>query len=67
MSQQTRPIEYRRCARCGHHVRPERMVKGFGRDCATFLGLIGDTVDTGHDGPDLLDLLAAVMAGRHDM
>ena len=33
------------------------MVKGFGRDCAAQLGLTGRTVDTGHAGPDLLDLL----------
>jgi hypothetical protein len=34
------------------------MIKGYGRDCATQLGLVGRTVDTGHAGPDLLDLLA---------
>ena len=34
------------------------MVKGFGRECATQLGLIGRSVDVGHDGPDLLDLLS---------
>ena len=34
------------------------MVKGFGRDCAKQLGLIGGSVDVGHDGPDLLDVLA---------
>jgi hypothetical protein len=33
------------------------MVKGYGRDCAAHLGLIGRTIDTGHVGPDLLDLL----------
>jgi hypothetical protein len=33
------------------------MVKGFGRDCAALLGLIGRSVDTGHTGPNLLDLL----------
>ena len=49
--------EMRRCPRCGHLTRADRMVKGFGRDCATQLGLIGRTVDVGHDGPDLLDLL----------
>jgi hypothetical protein len=47
----------RRCPRCGHLTRADRMVKGFGRDCAAQLGLIGRTVDVGHDGPDLLDLL----------
>jgi hypothetical protein len=56
-----RPVaEWRRCARCGKKTRLERLIKGFGRDCATFLGLVGDTTDTGHDGPDLLDLLATV-------
>ena len=34
------------------------MVKGFGRDCAAQLGLVGRSVDIGHEGPDLLDLLA---------
>ena len=34
------------------------MVKGFGRDCAAQLGLIGGSVDTGHEGPDLFDVLA---------
>jgi hypothetical protein len=33
------------------------MVKGFGRECATRLGLVGKATDTGHEGPDLLDLL----------
>lgn len=35
------------------------MINGFGSDCARFLGLVGDTVDTGQDGPDLFDALAA--------
>jgi hypothetical protein len=48
----------RRCARCGHPTRADRMVRGYGRDCAALLGLTGRTVDTGHAGPDLLDLLA---------
>ncbi|WP_045740883.1 hypothetical protein [Actinoplanes rectilineatus] len=47
-----------RCARCGKKTRAERLVKGFGRDCATFLGLIGSAPDTGQDGPDLFDALA---------
>lgn len=34
------------------------MVKGFGRDCAAQLGLTGRAADVGHEGPDLLDLLA---------
>ena len=33
------------------------MVKGFGRDCATQLGLTARSIDVGHEGPDLLDLL----------
>jgi hypothetical protein len=51
-----RPLK--RCARCGHPTRADRMVKGFGRDCAALLGLIGGTVDVGQSGPDLLDVLA---------
>jgi hypothetical protein len=47
-----------RCARCHKRVRPDRLVKGFGRDCAEFLGLVGSTVDTGQGGPDLFDVLA---------
>ena len=34
------------------------MVKGFGVDCAERLGLLGDTVDVGQDGPDLFDAYA---------
>jgi len=33
------------------------MVKGFGRECATQLGLVGRTVDVGHEDPDLFDVL----------
>ncbi|WP_430792026.1 hypothetical protein [Actinoplanes sp. G11-F43] len=33
------------------------MVQGYGRNCAAAMGLIGGTVDTGHSGPDLLDLI----------
>jgi len=51
-----RPLK--RCARCGHLTRADRMVKGFGRDCATLLGLVGGTTDVGQRGPDLLDVLA---------
>lgn len=51
------PAAMRRCPRCGHLTRADRMIKGYGRDCAAQLGLIGRTVDTGHSGPDLLDLL----------
>ncbi len=49
--------ELRKCPRCGHPTRADRMIKGFGPDCAAQLGLTGRTVDTGHSGPDLLDLL----------
>jgi hypothetical protein len=35
------------------------MVQGYGRDCAAQLGLLGRSIDTGHAGPDLLDLLRA--------
>jgi hypothetical protein len=52
------PVVLRRCPRCGHLTRADRMVKGFGRDCAALLGLTGRSVDVGHHGPDLLDLLA---------
>jgi hypothetical protein len=52
------PVPLRKCPRCGQPTRADRMVKGFGRDCAAQLGLTGRTVDTGHAGPDLLDLLS---------
>ena len=51
------PAPMRKCPRCGHLTRTDRMVKGYGRDCAAQLGLIGRATDTGHSGPDLLDLL----------
>jgi hypothetical protein len=47
--------EMRRCARCSKPARADRMIKGFGRDCATRLGLVGETVDVGQEGPDLFD------------
>jgi hypothetical protein len=47
----------RPCRRCGHPTRVDRMVQGYGRNCAAVLGLIGGTIDTGHSGPDLLDLI----------
>jgi len=47
----------RQYPRCGHPTRADRMVKGFGRECATQLGLVGRSVDVGHDGPDLFDVL----------
>jgi hypothetical protein len=36
------------------------MVKGFGRECAAQLGLVGGSVDVGHEGPDLLDVLGEI-------
>jgi hypothetical protein len=45
------------CRRCGTPTHPERLIKGYGRSCADLLGLTGSTADTGHEGPDLLDLL----------
>lgn len=48
------------CARCGHRTRVDRLVYGFGEDCAAKLGLVVATprlrthVQT---GTDLLDLL----------
>ncbi|GLY06822.1 hypothetical protein Acsp01_72010 [Actinoplanes sp. NBRC 101535] len=47
----------RPCRRCGHLTRVDRMVQGYGRNCAALMGLIGGSVDTGHSGPDLLDLI----------
>ncbi|WP_231956906.1 MULTISPECIES: hypothetical protein [unclassified Actinoplanes] len=53
-----RPMERMRpCRRCGHPTRVDRMVQGYGRNCAALMGLIGGTVDTGHTGPDLFDLI----------
>ncbi|MGA5300366.1 hypothetical protein ACPCHT_10580 [Nucisporomicrobium flavum] len=60
------PVEMRRCPRCGHLTRADRMVKGFGRDCAAQLGLTARSVDTGHVGPDLFDLLAEEPADACD-
>ena len=51
--------QWRRCPRCGHPARADRMIKGYGRDCATALGLTGRTATVDQDGPDLLDLLGA--------
>ena len=51
------PVAVGRCRRCGKIARLDRMVQGYGRDCAEQLGLVGGTVDVGQDGPDLLDLL----------
>ncbi len=42
----------------------ENLVQGtFGPDCARLLGLVGATVDTGQDGPTLLDLLDETARG----
>ncbi len=52
----------KRCARCWKITAPENLVQGtYGPDCARLLGLVGDTTNTGHDGPDLLDVLAETM------
>lgn len=48
----------RRCARCFKLARADRMIQGFGSDCASRLGLVGETVDVGQDGPDLFDVMA---------
>lgn len=48
----------RRCVRCWKLTAPENLVHGYGPDCARLLGLVGDTTDTGHTGPDLFDVLA---------
>jgi hypothetical protein len=58
--------EMRRCPRCGHPTRADRMIKGFGPECAVQLGLVGRTTDTGHDGPDLLDVLAEAEDDKTD-
>ncbi len=47
----------RPCRRCGHPTRVDRMIQGYGRNCAALLGLVGGTVDVEHAGPDLLDLI----------
>jgi hypothetical protein len=53
------PYEMRRCARCGHQVRADRMVAGrYGSDCAEQLGLLSNAPDVGQDGPDLFDAYA---------
>jgi len=38
-------------------VHPDRLRGGYGPECARVLGLTGSTLDIGHEGPDLLDLL----------
>ncbi len=52
-------IAKRPCRRCGTPTNPSSMVNALGPVCAAMLGLTGSTLDIGHEGPDLLDLLAA--------
>lgn len=49
----------RPCARCGQPTSVQTLRNGVGPVCASLLGLTGNTSDIGHEGPDLLDLLAA--------
>jgi hypothetical protein len=52
----------RPCARCGVATRVDRLIHGFGSDCAAKLGLTVTMIrlrSTVQDGPDLLDVLAA--------
>jgi hypothetical protein len=43
------------------------MVKGFGRDCAAQLGLLGRSVDAGQQhGPDLFDAMDEEMCDGWD-
>lgn len=56
----------RQCARCGHLTRADRMVKGFGRDCAAQLGLLGRSVDVGQQGADLFDAMDEEMCDGWD-
>ncbi len=52
------PVERRPCARCGHPTRADRMVHGFGIECATQLGLVAAVPRLRTDpqtGPDLFD------------
>jgi hypothetical protein len=57
MSDGAAPIPTRRCARCGHPTRADRLVKGFGADCAAILGLTGRTRAVTQTGPDLFDAM----------
>lgn len=57
------------CARCGHPTRVDRMVHGFGVDCAAKLGLIVATPRLRVDdqtGPDLLAQLALLAEEPED-
>jgi hypothetical protein len=50
-------VERRPCVRCWRPTAVANLVHGYGPECARLLGLVGNTVDTGQDGPTLLDLL----------
>jgi hypothetical protein len=48
----------RPCRRCGQQTSVLTLsAGGYGPVCASMLGLTGSTLDIGHEGPDLLDLL----------
>ncbi|HEY6114670.1 MAG TPA: hypothetical protein VI172_01815 [Candidatus Dormibacteraeota bacterium] len=51
------PVPSFRCRRCGHLARRDRMVQGYGSDCARLMGLLGTAPDVGQTGPSLLDML----------
>ena len=50
-------VERRPCVRCWRPTAVANLVHGFGPDCARLLGLVGNTIDVGQDGPTLFDLL----------
>lgn len=43
------------CRRCGRPTRADKLIKGYGKDCAERLGLTGSASDVGQTGPDLFD------------
>lgn len=53
------PVMPSRCRRCSKVTARERMVHGYGRDCAERLGLIAAkrTRATAQNGTDLFDLI----------
>lgn len=52
------PVATQPCAKCHQPVQLGNLVAGrFGWDCATKLGLLGKTTDTGQTGPTLFDQL----------
>lgn len=54
------PLPMRRCRRCGHATRLDKMIEGYGIECATLLGLTTATprVRAGEQtGESLFDLL----------